>query len=385
MVAVIAIIGLSVALAGPTIVVDPTSILTLAIAALHGAVGALLAVRRPRNPIGWIFLGVLLVFVVSTAAGAFGGTDLEAGGPLPGGLPLALIWIETWAFQLMFGLYYALTVVFPSGRLPGGRIGLAVRASFLVPAAGVFVSATGPHLAGIYAPEGVGRAIDNPLALFPFPDDLFGPFYLGTVSLLIGGVVSMLVRFRRARGIERQQLKWLVAALVLTGALVLWVVVIIDIAPGPYVGKEVWAIALVGYGAIPPAVAIAVLRYRLYEIDRIVSRTIGWAVVSAVLGAVFAVVILVAQAALSSITESNTLAVAASTLVVAALFQPLRRRIQALVDQRFNRSRYGADLAVAAFVGQLRQSVDVEQLRGELATTVATTVQPASTVIWLRR
>ncbi len=352
-------------------------------AALYAGVGALLAVRRPRNAIGWIFLGILLVFAITSAAEAFGGAAVQSGGSLPDGLPLALIWVETWAFQALFGLYYVLTLVFPSGSLPRGRIGRFVRISLLVPLGGVVIAAFSPHLSGIYAPDTVGRALANPVALLPLPDGLDHLLEIATIGLLVGGVVSMIARFRHARGIERAQLKWLVASLALTGLLVVATVSVVVV--NPQAGSNVWIVAVLGYGTIPPAVGIAVLRHRLYEIDRIVSRTIGWASVSAVLVAVFVAIVLAAQAALSSLTASNTLAVAASTLVVAALFQPLRRRIQARVDRRFNRARYAAELTIAALSDRLREGLDVDQLAVDVASTISETVEPASVSIWLRR
>jgi hypothetical protein len=380
--AVGAVLALAIGLAIPTLIAEPAQAVTLAMAALYGAVGTPLAIRRPRNPIGWIFLGILLVFAVSTAADALGGAMVQEGGPLPDGPLLALIWLETFVFQALFGLYYGLTVVFPSGRLPGGRTGRAVRLSLLVPIAGVVVSAFGPHLAGIYAPDALGRALDNPVALLPLPDGIDHLLEVATVGLLVAGVIAMLVRFRRARGIEREQLKWLVASLALTGVLVIAVVAVVVAVPR--VGTDIWIFAVFGYATIPPAVGVAVLRYRLYEIDRIVSRTIGWAAVSAVLVAVFAGMILATQAALASVTASNTLAVAVSTLVVAALFQPLRRRIQARVDRRFNRARYDAERTVAAFASRLRDEVDLAQLAAEITATADRTVEPASVSLWLR-
>ena len=143
--------------------------------------------------------------------------------------------------------------------------------------------------------------------------------------------------------------------------------------------------AIVAFATVPFSVGIAVLRYRLYEIDRIVSRTISWAMVSAVLVSVFIALVLVTQTALASITSSNTIAVAGSTLVVAALFQPLRRRVQARVDQRFNRARYDAERTVTAFTGRLRDEVDLDLLRAAITSTIGRTVQPASVSLWLRQ
>ncbi len=153
----------------------------------------------------------------------------------------------------------------------------------------------------------------------------------------------------------------------------------------PRVGTGIWIFALLGYATIPPSVAIAVLRYRLYEIDRIVSRTVGWFVISAVLATVFVSVILMTQALLASITESNTFAVAVSTLCVAALFQPLRRRVQARVDRRFNRARYDAEVTMAAFASRLRDEVDLGQLQADIRATATRTVQPATASVWLTR
>ncbi len=362
---------------------DPSSLVVLVMAALNGAVGTVLALRRPRNPIGWIFLGVLLVFTIQPAADALGGSAVQRGGPLPSGLPLTLMWVETWVFQILFGLYYALTLVFPSGRLPGGRIGRVVRVSLLVPVAGVMVSAFGPHLAGIYAADTLGRSLDNPFALLPFPDGLDHLFEITTVAFLVGGIISIIVRFRRSRGIEREQMKWFVAALSLTGTLVFGVALVVLTTPRHDLG--IWGFAVLGYAAIPPAVGVAVLRYRLFEIDRIISRTMGYAIVTVILGAIFAGAVLGLQALLRPVTQESQVAVAASTLLVAALFGPLRRRVQKSVDRRFNRARYDAALVAAGFAARLRDRFDLEAVRGELTRTAHASLNPATVSVWVRR
>ena len=170
-------------------------------------------------------------------------------------------------------------------------MGQVVRVSLVVPLAAVVAGGFGPHLAGNFSSVYLGRSLDNPVGLLPFPDGLDGLFEIATIGLLVGGVVSMVVRFRRARGIEREQLKWLVASLALTGVLIVATVAVVVTLPR--IGLGIWIFALIGYATIPPAVGVAVLRYRLYEIDRIVSRTVGWAVVSAALATVFVSVILV--------------------------------------------------------------------------------------------
>ena len=381
LVGVIAVVA--IILGGASVVADPSSSLTLLMAALYGTVGSFLAVRRPRNPIGWLFLCVLLVFTVANAADGLGGTAVKAGAELPGGLPLLLIWAETWAYAALFGLYYALTVVFPSGHLPRGRIGRVVRVSFVVPLAAIATAAFGQHLGGNFSAEYTGRALDNPVGFLPVSDGLAASLEVATIGLLVCGIVAMIARFRRARGIEREQLKWLVASLALTGGLIIVTVAIVLAVPR--VGTAVWVFAVLGFATIPPAVGVAVLRYRLYEIDRIVSRTVGWAVVSVVLGIAFVSIVLVSQTLLTSLTEANTLAVAISTLAVAAVAQPFQRRVQHRVDRRFNRARYDAEQTAARFGSVLRDEVDLGRIQAEIGTAVALTVQPASFVVWLRR
>ncbi len=375
-----AIVGIILSVAGllsaASIANDPSSLLTLTVAALYGAIGALLAARMPRNPIGWLFLGLLLVFSVSSAADGLGGTAVRAGGELPGGLPLVLIWAETWAFSALFGIYYVLTVVFPSGHLPGGRSGWIVRISFLVPVAAVVTGAFGPHLGGNFSSGYLGRTLDNPAAVLPVPDGIQALLQLVTIGLIVSGIARLVVRLGRARGIEREQLKWFVASLALTGVLVVATVVVVFASAR--VGTEVWSLAVVGFATIPPAVGVAVLRYRLYEIDRIVSRTVGWAVVTAVLALVFVSVILISQSLLVSVTSSDAVAVAISTLVAATIAQPLRRWVQLRVDRRFNRARYDAEGTVAGFGTMLRNEVELGQLRVEIGAAVADSVQPAS-------
>jgi hypothetical protein len=198
-----------------------------------------------------------------------------------------------------------------------------------------------------------------------------------------GAGVAIWVRFRRGDPVQRQQLKWLLAdvgvaaiafpvAMVFSGSNALW-----DVA--------LWLVGFLAFLGLPVAIGIAVLRYRLYEIDRIVSRTIGYLIVTATLAVVFVGGILLFEAVLTPLTGGSTLGVAASTLVAAALFGPLRRRVQAVVDRRFNRSRYDAERAVAAFVTQLRDDVDLESVSADVLGVVNRTVAPATLGLWIRR
>ena len=230
-----------------------------------------------------------------------------------------------------------------------------------------------------------GVTVANPLAVFPeWPGWIVlsaGPPI--TLLFTAAGVASMFVRLRRAQGVERAQLRWLVwsMAFIVVGFIV---GLVGDLVFVNGLGGAVWLPAIVAFCLPPVAIGIAILRYRLYEIDRIISRTISYGVITLVLASVFVVVVLAAQAVLGPLTGSSTIAVAGSTLLVAALFQPIRRRVQRLVDRRFNRTRYDAERIVAAFAKRLGDEVDLEALRSEILATVSAAVEPSSVSVWLR-
>jgi hypothetical protein len=187
----------------------------------------------------------------------------------------------------------------------------------------------------------------------------------------------MVVRFRHAGRIERQQLKWFSLAAVVVSAFVLSIAFV---TPPLIVG---FVASVLIAPLVPAAAAVAILRYRLYDLDRLVSRTIAYATVTGVLVVVFAGTVLAFQAALAPVTGKNGVAVAASTLLVAGLFQPLRRKVQRRVDRRFNRGRYDAERTVDSFADRLRDGVDLGDLSADIAATVVRTVQPASVWLWL--
>jgi hypothetical protein len=229
--------------------------------------------------------------------------------------------------------------------------------------------------------------VRNPLALLP---DLaiWRLINSTTVSfpvmvVVIAGSVSLVVRVRRAVGTERQQLRWIAASFAVLMAAVVSGVALSLLVPGAGDGPA-WFPAIFALPTVPIAIGIAVLRYRLYEIDRIISRTIAWAVVTGVLGAVFVGVVIALQAALSEVTQGQTLAVAASTLVACALFQPVRGRVQSAVDRRFDRARYDGRRTVDAFAEHLRDEVDLARLSGAVLVTADEAVRPAAAGLWLR-
>ena len=210
--------------------------------------------------------------------------------------------------------------------------------------------------------------------------DLMPAALLGLIGL---GLAGQVVRYRRGTEIERLQVRWLAAAVsvVLVGFIGLFLEQMIRPTSGPLASA---VIAYAGILAMPIAIGIAVLRYRLYELDRLISRTIGWALVTGILVAVFALLVVALQAALTPVTDESTLAVAASTLVAFALFQPLRRRVQRAVDRRFDRARYDGQRTTAVFADRVRNEVDLWTLRDALVGTAAGAVRPSGAGLWLR-
>jgi len=350
-------------------------------------VGALLAIRRPHTSIGWILLAQgwafsIIMAPVQATVQQFADGTLS----LPSGILTAA---QGGSGPATFFLYAVLAIVFPSGRLPTGPRGMlgrvALAAGLVLVAASFVMPVTNISIAGYAAKV----PVRNPIALFPdlaiwrviTPDTTFFPI----VVLVVAAAVSLVVRLRFARGIEREQLLWFAASIAFAVVAVFVGFAIASIAPGTSDNGLAWTPSLVGFASVPVAVGIAVLRYRLYEIDRIISRTVGWAVLTSLLAALFAGLVVGLQALSTTFTSSNTLAVAVSTLIVAALFQPLRRRLQVGVDRRFNRARYDAQQTVDVFGEHLRNEVDLARLRAALIVTVDDAVHPETSNVWLRR
>ena len=339
----------------------------------YGLVGGFLAIRRPRSSIGWLLLLGAWSFAVSSFYTPASAAQLTSGAVSP--LVLAITVVQAWSGSLLIVVLFVVTLTFPTGRLPIGRWGQLARFALALVVLLTVLSAFTPTISVNIPSSPSGVTIANPLAVFPgWPGwDALSNGPPITLLFTAVGVASMIVRLRRARGVERAQLRWLVwsMALIVVGFIV------------GLVG-DFWLPAIVAFCLPPVAIGIAILRYRLYEIDRIISRTISYGVVTLVLASVFVVVVLAAQAVLGPLTGSSTIAVAGSTLLVAALFQPIRRRVQRLVDRRFNRTRYDAERTVAAFAARLRDEVDLEQLRAEIIATVNAAVEPSSVALWLR-
>lgn len=362
---------------------DATGSAILAIS--FSAVGALIVVRRPENPVGWImllggFCNSLNAFSWEYARYAL----VTAEGRRPLGHFFA--WLSTWIFAPGFVASFPLTLLlFPTGRLPSPRwrpllwlilAGLVLAA---VPMAVVAWPLRGPELVTGYLWE---KEVLDGLAVL-----LQRTGVVVIVACIFAAVVSMGLRFRRATGEQRQQLKWLVYA----GALTFFVTVTASPAapfelPG-FVGALLSILAPLTLPSIPVAVGIAILRYRLYDIDLVINRTLVYGSLTAVLAFVYFGGVVFLQYAFQALTGADgdsQLAVVASTLVIAALFNPLRHRIQDFIDRRFYRQKYDAARTLEAFSIRLRDETDLERLGDDLVSVVSDTVQPEHASLWLR-
>jgi len=344
-------------------------------------VGAIVASRRPENPIGWIFCVIGLSLVAGVATSEYALYVRHVAPFLPAADVVA--WFGSWVWYVGVEAGILMLLLFPDGRPPSPRWRIVGRLSVLLIGITVLAYAVRPGMLdsdlnipnpfGIRGPIGdLARAVTD---LFTWP----------LVMLVVASLAALATRFARARGDERQQLKWVayaatIMAVGIAAAIVVGLAGIYDDAALGWV----WYIVSVGLGLIPVAAGLAILRYRLYDIDLLINRTVVYGVLSVTLGTVYVGSVILLQGLLSGFTGGNSLAVAASTLAVAALFQPVRRGIQNAVDRRFYRSRYDAARTVAAFASRLRDEVDLDSLTDALRAASHSTVRPPSASIWLR-
>jgi hypothetical protein len=363
--------------------VGPTALIAIAVLGITwSTVGTLLAIRRRENPVGslMILVGCGLALSVLTVAAAFAAlADGTAAGrqlaSVAGALTSLLSPILVFVFYLPF--------IFPTGRGHTARwdrigrifLGIALVASVLL-----VIQPGDVHLL---------PGIPNAIGFGPDLRPIFGERIVGGVDAVGIAVLSPFVvlavasRYRQAGPIERRQLKWYILATAVTIGAALLMFIVAMLTPGPMDELPLTVFALAGL-TVPVAIGVAILRYRLYEIDRIVSRTIAYGLVSAILAAVFGGVIVFSSAALSSFAQGETIAVAASTLAAFAAFQPVLRRVGAEVDRRFDRARYDAERTVAQFAERLRDQIDLADLSSDLDATIHQAIAPRSFGIWLR-
>ena len=357
--------------AGPSIVALATQIV------LFSVVGALIASHRPENPIGWIFLTVGFFYGLLNAGDQYAVYALLRN---PGSLPLGAeaSWPGQWIWAPGLGLILVfLPLLFPDGHPPSHRwrpvawlgglsIGLAVVSSAI-----------------LLWPER-GPALVTGDESQPHLWEVLVVFVALPLMLLAGAgaVISLIVRFRWARGDERQQIKWFASAAALT---LVWILVFGQSTLRGLPGAIVDLSALLVIPSIPIATGVAILKYRLYDIDRIINRTLVYGPLTAALVLVYFGSVVGLQALFRTLSgQESTLAVVASTLAIAALFGPLRRRVQAFVDRRFYRRKYDARKTLEAFSVKLRDETDLEALNDELVRVVREAMQPAHAGLWLR-
>jgi hypothetical protein len=354
---------------------DPVdTVFALATILTFSVVGAIIASRQPRNAIGWIFCGIGLLVGINSLAGGYAEYRLS-GGYGPWNLAETAAWFSSWSWTLW--LYVPTTfllLLFPDGRLPTPRW----RPVAWCAALGVIGFVAGSAL--------------NPGPLEDFPQ-ITNPYgvdspILGAVTVagailasasMVASAVSLIVRMRRAGRVERQQIKWLayggavvVGAIFVSGVISIW-------------SQDV-AIALIGFGllGVPIFTGVAIARYRLYDIDIVINRTLVYGALTAALVAVYFGGVAALQALFRALSgQESTLAVVASTLAIAALFNPLRRRVQSFVDRRFYRNKYDARKILEAFSLRLRDETDLGALNDDLVGVVAETMQPAHVTLWL--
>ncbi|WP_410792813.1 hypothetical protein [Kribbella sp. C-35] len=343
-------------------------------------VGAVITARQPDNAIGWLLLATGLGNTLAQALLEYGAyTLLRSPGALPGGawaglVADAVIWPSVAATSLL------VFVLFPTGHVPSRRWRWLIWAVALDVAA--YVAGT------LLAP---GELHYFPTVSNPFPVSIPSSSAVGDLAApvlaagLVFGLVALAVRFRRSRGVERQQISWMFYL----GALLIGSIPVTTALSSTNLslaGIPVSELAFAGLLlAVPGAVGVAILRYRLYDIDVVINRTLVYGALSVTLGAAYVGSVLLLQLVLSPVTQGSGLAVAVSTLLVAGLFRPVRSRIQGLVDRRFFRRRYDAARTLEAFGIRLRDQLDLDALGTDLQSVVRDTMQPAHVTLWLRK
>jgi hypothetical protein len=347
------------------------------IAIPSAAIGVLVARRQPRNPNGWLLLGIAAALLLSTGAGAYSLLVYKLGRDLPLG-PVGLVLYQLWSPAL--ALFFLVILLFPDGRLPSRRWRWAVWAYCLLCASylGLLIGvATGAVAGNRVRIDGYGglTVIDYPVGWFAVAQDVILSL---TLALGVCFAVRQMISWRHATGDRRQQLKWLVF-----GSVVCIVCAALSI-PGQADSSGIWAslndVLSIGFIALPLSIGAGILKYRLYEIDHVISRTLAYAIVTGLLVSAYAVLVTMAHSVLS---VRSPLAVAVATLVAVALFNPLRRYVQQAVDRRFNRAHYDARATIAAFAVRMQNAADLDEIRSDLLDVTDQVLEPAHISIWV--
>jgi hypothetical protein len=352
------------------------------LALVLGGVGLVVARHQPQNPMGWLLQGCGLCFVLATDASFYA---ILAYRLHPARLPLgglAVLLQSCWGLAFIF--FGTAVLLFPDGRLPSRRwrwplrIYLAVAAIWVGDAVVIAVTAIAGHHVRIDS-SGDLITIDHPVGTAAQWAAVTDAFLAVLVVCLVTAVMQQAFGYRGASGVGRQQLKWVASGAALS---VICGVTATALNNAPGAWQIVSDVLVAGIAALPASMGVAILRYRLYEIDRIISRTLAYALVTGLLVGLYAGLVLLATRVLSF---HAPVAVAASTLAAVALFNPLRQRVQQVVDRRFNRARYDADQTISAFAARLKDTVDLDSVRDDLAAVVDRALEPAHVSVWISR
>jgi uncharacterized membrane protein YhdT len=347
----------------------------------YAPVGALIASRHPENPVGWLLCLYGFVISLSYFSAEYAIYALLA---QPDSLPAgeAMAWVFSWMLPLVIGFSTLSYLLFPTGRLPSRRWRWAVWLTVAFIVVGVLLGAFSSGPLSDLGP------IQNPLGIVSLADIYSAILYTTFSVLLVAVISSVFVRLRRAGGVEHQQIKWFAYAVAANAIAVVVAYVIPGLIETPLWFERVgFALNNIVIPAIPIAIGIAILRYRLYDIDLLINRTLVYGSLTLMLALVYFGGVTATQAVFTALTgqeQQPQLAIVISTLVIAALFTPLRRRIQSFIDRRFYRRKYDAAKTLEAFSAKLRDETDLDAVSDDLVGVVRETMQPAHVSLWLR-
>jgi hypothetical protein len=374
MVALLAFMGVSSALTGTVTagkLWQAAGLLTIVL--VTAVVGLVVAGHQPRNPIGWLLAGEAVFMLLSVAGGGYanlvyrlGYHDLAFAGPL------ALVLNQLFSY-LLIG-FPLVILLFPDGRLPSRRwrpvvwIYLAITAAVVLGTTVAVLILVAGHHVDLQA-GGNLASLGRWGTAWVIPST--AAFFITVGAFWLAAIARQALSWRRSAGERRQQLKWLASGAAVCGVFGIWAIT---------TNSAIWEVLILGFAALPLSIGMGILKYRLYDIDRIISRTVAYAIVTGLLVGVYAGLVLLATQVLQ---VHSTVAVAASTLAAAALFSPVRSRVQRAVDRRFNRARYDAGQTVAAFAARLKDTVDLDSVRDELAGVVHRALEPAHVSVWI--
>ncbi|MDP9023583.1 MAG: hypothetical protein M3N57_12970 [Actinomycetota bacterium] len=345
-----------------------------------GLVGAVVLSRRPDNRVSWILSGLTLGVGLMLLTPAYARYGLVTA---PGAVPLAQVaaWVGAWIVVPVMALVPLLVALFPTGRVSGRRMRAVVRVLVVVAVIDTVVYAVRPGPIEGDTPPFNPLGIPGARTALDAATNVLGQLIVLAAAII---VVDAVRRYRRARGVERQQFRWFVLAVAAFPLLFVAAIVLEENVLGVDAFDPVVVVFAVCGNGLAAAIYVAVTRHGLFEIDRVINRTVVYTVVTASLAGSYVGLVVLLQRVLAPVTEGSDLAVAASTLAVAAAFGPLRRRVQGFVDRRFNRRRFDAARTVAEFGATLRDEVQLGSLARDLKSVVRETVQPAQVSLWLR-